>query len=129
LPHKTRQIAMDGSQKIPQRILPALRYQLDQDGSIAGLTLGIAAWIRYCEGVEENGDSYVVDDPMATVFQGINSSTHGDVDARMEHFLTLRNVFDEVLAANEIFREKLLFWLKILSENRAQNLLVQHWSS
>jgi len=53
----------------------------------------------------------------------------GDVDARMEHFLTLRNVFDEVLAANEIFREKLLFWLKILSENRAQNLLVQHWSS
>lgn len=129
LPHKTRQIAMDGSQKIPQRMLPALRHQLKNGGSVEGLTLGIAAWIRYCEGVEENGDRYLVDDPMASIFQDIHAATDGDTKARLESFLALENVFDQELVLNETFREKLLFWLKALAEQGARSVLAQHWAS
>jgi fructuronate reductase len=125
LPHKTRQIAMDGSQKIPQRMLPALRHQLNQGGSIDGLTLGIASWIRYCEGVEENGDRYAVDDPMAPLFQRINAETQGDVSARLESFLALRDVFDQTLASNNTLRKKLLFWLTELSEKGVRAVLAE----
>ena len=47
LPHRTRQIAMDGSQKLPQRLLDTVRARLAGGGSIAHLALAIAGWIRY----------------------------------------------------------------------------------
>ncbi|MBF0276243.1 MAG: mannitol dehydrogenase family protein [SAR324 cluster bacterium] len=127
LPHKTRQIAMDGSQKIPQRMLPALRHQLMQGGSIDCLTFGIACWIRYCEGVGENGEVYSVDDPMAAEFQTINGAAKGDAETRLEKFLSMKDVFDEKLASNTVLKEKLLFWLKELSEKKVRSILAQHW--
>jgi fructuronate reductase len=47
--HRTAQIAMDGSQKMPQRILAAARDCLRQGRKPAHLMLVFAAWIACCE--------------------------------------------------------------------------------
>ena len=65
LQHRTRQIAMDGSQKLPQRLLATIAARLDADQSIDALALGVAGWIRWQEGVTEAGERFAVDDPMA----------------------------------------------------------------
>ena len=57
LPHRTWQIAMDGSQKLPQRLLGTVRDRLRTGAPIACLALGIAAWMRYVTGIDETGGS------------------------------------------------------------------------
>ena len=58
--HRTWQIAMDGSQKLPQRILNTLAH-----GHKPGLTLAVAAWIKYVSGTDLNGQAIDVRDPLA----------------------------------------------------------------
>ncbi|VTP64912.1 D-mannonate oxidoreductase [Serratia rubidaea] len=43
LQHRTWQIAMDGSQKLPQRMLDSVRWHLAHGGEYSGLALGVAA--------------------------------------------------------------------------------------
>jgi fructuronate reductase len=63
--HRTWQIAMDGSQKLPQRILGTLRAGLDEGRDAPGLCLAVAAWIRYVGGADEAGTPIDVRDPLA----------------------------------------------------------------
>ena len=67
LPHRTRQIAMDGSQKLPQRLLGPIRDRLAAGASIRHLTLAVAGWIRYASGTDERGAPIDVQDPLAEV--------------------------------------------------------------
>ena len=53
--HRTWQIAMDGSQKLPQRLLGTIRERLHAGLPIPSLALTVAAWIRYVGGVDEAG--------------------------------------------------------------------------
>ena len=64
LRHRTWQIAMDGSQKLPQRLLGTIRDRLKQGAPIAGLALGVAAWMRYVTGIDETGGAIDVRDPL-----------------------------------------------------------------
>ncbi len=63
--HQTWQIAMDGSQKLPQRILGTLRNKMDADQASPGLYLAVAAWMRYVSGTDEKGQSIDVRDPLS----------------------------------------------------------------
>lgn len=63
--HRTWQIAMDGSQKLPQRILETVRARLARILPIPHLALVVAAWIRYVRGVDEAGKDIDVRDPFA----------------------------------------------------------------
>ena len=65
LAHRTLQIAMDGSQKLPQRLLNTVRDRLAANAPITRLALGIAAWLHYLRGVDERGEPYPIDDPLA----------------------------------------------------------------
>ena len=65
LAHRTHQIAMDGSQKLPQRLLGTLRDRLARGLPITRMALGLAAWMHYLRGVDELGQSYRIDDPHA----------------------------------------------------------------
>ena len=71
LPHRTQQIAMDGSQKLPQRLLATVRERLAGGGSIAHLALAVAGWIRYASGTDEHGKPIDVSDPLAAKFAAI----------------------------------------------------------
>ncbi|MDK9695724.1 MAG: mannitol dehydrogenase family protein, partial [Siculibacillus sp.] len=62
LKHRTWQIAMDGSQKLPQRLLGTIRDRLRIGAPIDRLALGVAAWMRYVTGIDEKGDAIDVRD-------------------------------------------------------------------
>lgn len=49
LAHRTAQIANDGSQKLPQRIVASALARLEQGFRPVYLSLTVAAWIRACE--------------------------------------------------------------------------------
>jgi fructuronate reductase len=72
LAHRTQQIAMDGSQKLPQRLLGTVRERLAQGQPITRLALGLAAWMHYLRGVDELGQPYPIDDPHAIALTGLH---------------------------------------------------------
>ncbi len=104
LPHRTRQIAMDGSQKLPQRLLATVRERLASGASIAHLALAIAGWIRYASGTDEEGRSIAVADPMAARFAAIAEAGRGNAAQIAEGFLDLVEVFGTDLSGNATFR-------------------------
>ena len=63
--HRTWQIAMDGSQKLPQRLLGTLRANLDGGRDSPALCFAVAAWMRYVSGTDEQGQPIDVRDPLA----------------------------------------------------------------
>ncbi len=65
LKHLTRQIAMDGSQKLPQRLFGTVRDRLAAGQSFDLLALGVAAWIHYLRGTDQTGRVYAIQDPLA----------------------------------------------------------------
>lgn len=66
--HRTWQIAMDGSQKLPQRLLGTIRERLKAGAPIDHLSLGVAAWMAYVTGTDEKGAAIDVRDPLAAEF-------------------------------------------------------------
>jgi len=77
LAHRTAQIAMDGSQKIPQRWLGTLRERLAADASIEHLALALAAWLQFLGGVDEAGRAFTIDDPLAAELQALHARAAG----------------------------------------------------
>ena len=65
LAHQVHQIASDGSQKLPQRILATITSRLDRQEPVPLLAMAVAAWIRYLEGVDEHGAPYQINDALA----------------------------------------------------------------
>jgi len=104
LPHRTRQIAMDGSQKLPQRLLATVRERLVGGGSIAHLALAIAGWIRYASGTDEHGKAIAVSDPLAAKFAAVAAAARGNAAHIADGFLDLTEVFGADLSANAVFR-------------------------
>ena len=66
LAHRTAQIAMDGSQKLPQRLLGTVRDRLAKGEPISLLALAVAAWLHYLRGTDELGRRYEIQDPLAS---------------------------------------------------------------
>jgi len=77
LAHRTHQIAMDGSQKLPQRLLGTLADRLRVGDASPRLALGVAAWLHYLRGVDEQGRAYAVDDPLAAPLQALRQQALG----------------------------------------------------
>jgi len=94
--HRTWQIAMDGSQKLPQRILGTLRDNLAAGRMPKGLCLVIAGWMRYVAGIDEAGQPIDVRDPMADhLKQAANSADP------VTALLSIEAIFGSDLAGNE----------------------------
>ena len=103
LQHKTWQIAMDGSQKLPQRILGMIVDNLAAGRESKGLILAVAAWMRYVSGTDENGQPIDVRDPLADSLKAIHEQA-GDDAERVAGLLNVSAVFDAGLAENTAFR-------------------------
>jgi len=65
LHHRTWQIAMDGSQKLPQRLLATMQDRLRLGLSIDTHALAVAGWMRYVTAKDEQGRAIDVRDPLA----------------------------------------------------------------
>lgn len=96
LRHRTWQIAMDGSQKLPQRMLDSVRWHLAHHSRFDLLAMGIAGWMRYVGGVDERGNSIDVSDPLLPVLrEAISRSEQGE--ARVKALLGIEAIFGKEL--------------------------------
>lgn len=103
LKHRTWQIAMDGSQKLPQRWLESVRWHLENNSSWPCLALGIAGWMRYVSGVDEQGHAIDVRDPLLEKIQRLVSRSQEN--ERVDALLTLSEIFGDELPKNIKFVE------------------------
>ncbi len=106
LQHRTRQIAADGSLKLPQRLLAPIRDRLARRLPVETLILAVAAWMRWQSGRTRSGRRFAVQDPLAAVTAEAlagASDDHACVDA----LLAIRAIFPGDLAANPAFSEPL----------------------
>jgi len=71
LHHKTAQIAMDGSLKVPQRIVAPLRDLVAMGRPTPILCFALAAWIRSCQGPDEAGGAMPLSDPQLQGWPGL----------------------------------------------------------
>ncbi len=104
LQHRTVQIAMDGSQKLPQRLLTACAARLDKDQPIDALALAVAGWMRWQDGVDDGGTAFTVDDPLAAETAQLVAGG-GASRARVAALLGLSAVFPPALAADARFAQ------------------------
>ncbi|WP_157610194.1 mannitol dehydrogenase family protein [Variovorax sp. Root434] len=98
LQHQTKQIAMDGSQKLPQRLLGTVRDRLAARQPIDRLALAIAAWIHYLRGVDETGATHDIQDPLAEALAQrlVQANAAPSVQERVAFFAGFSPVFGEL---------------------------------
>ncbi|ORM64302.1 fructuronate reductase [Pantoea rodasii] len=102
LRHRTQQIAMDGSQKLPQRWLDSVRHHLQHGSDYRHLALGIAGWMRYVLGCNQQGEKFDVVDPLFDTLTHINQH-YPEGDARVSALLAVKSIFGDDLPANPGF--------------------------
>jgi fructuronate reductase len=96
---------MDGSQKLPQRLLGTVRDRLNAGAPIPRLALGVAAWMRYVTGLDEAGRPIDVRDPMAARLRALADKA-GLAAARLAPaLLSVREIFGEDLPGDPRFAE------------------------
>jgi fructuronate reductase len=109
LKHRTAQVAMDGSVKLPVRLLGTVRDRLEAGAGPRFASLTVAGWMVYvAAGKDANGRELALDDPQAARLREAAASAgpgaHGLVDA----MLSVDTVFDGELAADKVFRSLLV---------------------
>jgi fructuronate reductase len=105
LKHRTWQIAMDGTQKLPQRLLGTIRDRLAAGQGITRLALGVAGWMRYVTGIDEQGGAIDVKDPLAARLRSIADAAGRDAAKLADGLLGVSEVFGTDLPANAVFRD------------------------
>jgi fructuronate reductase len=96
--HRCWQIAMDGSQKLPQRILGTLSENRAADRASPGLILAVAAWMRYVGGIDEAGQPIEVKDPLAARLRALSDGAATPA-GKVAALLGVREVFGPEAAA------------------------------
>ena len=103
--HRLQQIATDGSQKLPQRLLAPALDRLREDMPLPFIALAVAGWARYLLGRDELGSAYAISDPLADRLTALLHGCGQNPLAMTERLLAVREVFDPALAAHAAFRD------------------------
>ncbi len=131
LRHRTWQIAMDGSQKLPQRMLDSVRWHLAHlahQRSFPLLALGVAGWMRYVGGVDESGNAIEVCDPLlSTLKAAVKGSAEGE--SRVKALLGIEAIFGNELPLEARFVDAVMGAYKMLLEQGAKATVAQTLAS
>jgi fructuronate reductase len=112
LRHRTAQIAMDGSQKLPLRLLGVVRDRLAAGAEPRWAALAVAAWMRHVQTARE------LDDPMADTLR--SAVAGADRPAKVvDALLSVTEVFGADLRDSAVFRDLLVERLERLSSGAA----------
>jgi fructuronate reductase len=107
LKHRCAQIAMDGSQKIPPRLLGTIAARIAAEQPFARLALAVAAWMTFLRGHADDGSRYDIKDPLAARLHALAASANGEADALLAALLPVREIFSAELAAQPLFKSTL----------------------
>jgi fructuronate reductase len=117
LRHTTVQIAMDGSQKLPQRLVAPALAAIGAGRRPHAITLGLAAWMAYvATGQDRDGRPLPLDDPMAEVLGQVRGTT--DAATVVDRLLALEPVFGPELPELGWWRHELVDDVRTLLAGR-----------
>ncbi|WP_392562969.1 fructuronate reductase [Orbus sturtevantii] len=122
LKHQTGQIAMDGTQKLPQRILDSIRWHIEHHSDFSLLALAVAAWMRYIGGSDDNHQPIVIQDPMKEQLITLVSNSN-DGTERVNKLLSLHAIFGSDLPNNEQFKQHVTaHYLSLMTKGAKQTI-------
>jgi fructuronate reductase len=116
---------MDGSQKLPQRLLGTVRDRLQSGASIARLSLGVAAWMRYVTGMDEKGAPIDVRDPMAARLREIADGAGASAETLANALFAVREIFGDDLPGDPRFTGSVTAALARLYERGAKRTVAE----
>lgn len=96
--HQTWQIAMDGTQKLPQRLIEPAMEALRRGQSLDAYAFAVAAWMRYCLGMKESGETYALRDPREAEIGALLGDADGDAATIVDQLLGLPGLFPAELS-------------------------------
>lgn len=111
--HRLSQIAWDGSQKLPYRLLDTIAEARAAGRPIARLALAVAGWMRFVERQARNGIE--IADPFGGQLAAISRAADSD-EVLIRALLGVRQVFPADLAGDAQFRDALRVGLVALQE-------------
>jgi mannitol 2-dehydrogenase len=111
-------LAFDGSERIPKFLLPVLRDQLERGGEIKRCAFVLAAWSRFLEGVDENGNPTPVNDRRAAELYAATQAEYETPGA----FLDYQPVFGD-LGTNQRLRDLFIDFRAKLIERGARSTI------
>ncbi len=101
--HRTLQIAMDGSQKLPQRLFATAAQRRAAGAQPALLALALAGWLRFAAGVADDGRELPLDDPLAGELRAALAGAGDDPVAAVRAVFGLASFVPPELAADDDF--------------------------
>lgn len=122
LGHLTRQVAMDGSHKLPPRLLGTARARLADGATPQWVALAVAAWIHHLGGLDDGGREIHVNEPLAATLRPLIMSQDRPEEI-VHRVLAFENIFGEDLGHDERFTNAVTNWLISLSEHGVRDTL------
>ncbi|MEE9433769.1 MAG: mannitol dehydrogenase family protein [Sphingorhabdus sp.] len=119
--HELRQIAADGSAKLPQRLLPPLAVNHRADRPIGFIALGIAAWMRFVLAGARKGVK--LNDPLASIFSEVSSASLGQAEDDVDGLLAIEDIFPIWIKQSKDVRGAIVAAYGDLSLNGVQSAL------
>ncbi|MFB9852996.1 mannitol dehydrogenase family protein [Micromonospora andamanensis] len=115
--HRTLQVAMDGSQKLPQRILHTVADLRAAGRPARWAALVVAAWIRFVQGSADDGRPLPLDDPLAERIRAALAAAPQTPAGAVDAVLGLDEVVPPEVAADDQVRADVLAWLTDLHQH------------
>lgn len=117
LKHRTAQIAMDGSQKLPQRLLATLRERIAAGRPSPALATAMAAWMHFAVKTAHTPGA-VLNDPLSSDILA-QARASNDSAAIIDNLLGLNKIFGSDLKTQAGFKAELLDGLRQLAAHPA----------
>jgi fructuronate reductase len=115
--HRTYQIAMDGTQKLPQRLLEPATEALAHGDKAETYAIAVAAWMRYAIGEHGNGERYELRDPRAGEIAVLIADVPRTGLAISAALFTLPGLFPAALTGNRAWTQDVSDKLEILIQD------------
>jgi fructuronate reductase len=114
--HETYQIAMDGTQKLPQRLLEPAIVALEREQAIDIFAFAVAAWMRYALGRKEDGETYALRDPREKEIAAILERAGNDAGAVVSLLSALPGLFPTALTGSKTWTAAVSRSLSVMME-------------
>jgi fructuronate reductase len=122
LQHRTAQIAMDGSQKLPMRIFATALDLIGKGRPTLCMALVTAAWLRFLQQRDDTGSPLTVDDPNKDKL--LQAARNADTSLSLvRRVFALSDIVPPALAASNVFERQVLDALMALSTSGARSTL------
>lgn len=123
--HETYQIAMDGTEKIPQRLLNPAVQAVENGQDCRPFAFAIAAWMRYCLGRSDRGESYQIRDPRGDEISKVLANAGGDPQKIVDALHDLPGLFPIALRNNTVWTSTLVSILSTMLADGMNHAIIE----